>query len=330
MKIKIQHHIIFKIILYVIGAMLYFGQNVIAQTAWPSQKPIKLISVFPAGGAVDQVARILAPALQSELNQSIIVENISGASGIIGTAAMANSAADGYTFAIVFDTHGVNPSIKDKLPYDTIKDIAPVILIGTSPMVIMTSKNSGIKTFRQLADESKTKKKFNYGTTGVGSLAHLSMAKLSKDAGFDWNHIPYRGGAQLKQDIVGNQLQLATGSVFFAKSHIDNGDLIPLAVTTNTRARELPNVPTIDEQGFSGFNTSAWFAVLAPADTPPAIINAMNKAINKILKSEEVSNKLKVQGIDIVGGSPEKATSWIGKQIGFWGKFVIENNIKEN
>ena len=135
---------------------------------------------------------------------------------------------------------------------------------------------------------------------------------------------------KLKQDILGNQLQLATGSVFFAKSHFDNGDLIPLAVTTNTRARELPNVPTIDEQGFSGFNTSAWFAVLAPADTPPAIINVMNKAINKILKSEEVSNKLKVQGIDIVGGSPEKATSWIGKQIGFWGKFVIENNIKEN
>ena len=174
------------------------GSLVLAQStgvgAWPTQKPIRFIAVFPPGGSVDQVARVLAPALQAELKQNVIVENIGGASGVIGTSAMTRADADGYTFAVVFDTHGVNPSLKDKLPYDTIKDIAPVILVGTSPMVLVASKNSGITSFKQLVDMSKTGKQFSYGSIGIGSLGHLAMARLAKQAGFDWNHIPYRGG----------------------------------------------------------------------------------------------------------------------------------------
>ena len=146
---------------------------------WPTQKPIRLIAVFPAGGSVDQVARILAPALQAELKQSVIVENVGGASGVIGTAAMTRAEPDGYTFAVVFDTHGVNPSLKDKLPYDTIKDIAPVSLIGTSPMVLVASKASGIKTFKQLVEESKAGKKFSYGSIGIGSLGPVSYTHLT-------------------------------------------------------------------------------------------------------------------------------------------------------
>jgi tripartite-type tricarboxylate transporter receptor subunit TctC len=158
-----------------------------AQTAglgnWPSQKPIRLIAVFPPGGSVDQVARILAQELQTQLKQNVIVENIGGASGVIGTSAMTRSDPDGYTFAVVFDTHGVNPILKDKMPYDTIKDIAPVTLIGTSPMVLVASKNSGITSFKQLTEQSKTGKPFSYGSIGIGSLGHLSMARLAKQAG---------------------------------------------------------------------------------------------------------------------------------------------------
>ena len=153
--------------------------------SWPSQKPIRLIAVFPPGGSVDQVARVLAPALQAELKQNVIVENIGGASGVIGTSAMTRADPDGYTFAVVFDTHGVNPSLKDKLPYDTIKDIAPVILVGTSPMVLVASKNSGITSFKQLVEMSKAGKPFSYGSIGIGSLGHLAMARLAKQAGFD-------------------------------------------------------------------------------------------------------------------------------------------------
>ena len=304
-----------------------------AQTAgvgtWPSQKPIKLIAVFPAGGSVDQVARVLAQALQSELKQNVIVENIGGASGVIGTAALARADADGYTFAVVFDTHGVNPSLKDKLPYDTIKDIAPVILVGTSPMVLVASKNSGITSFKQLGDMSKAGKPFSYGSIGIGSLGHLSMARLAKQSGFDWNHIPYRGGGPLMQDSLGGQVQLAVGSEFLVKPHVDSGGVIPLVITTAKRTATMPNVPTVSESGYPGFSAPAWWAVIAPGKTSPAIIDAMNKALNKALKSPLVAEKFKSQGIEIVGGTPETARDFIGKQIGIWGKFVIENGIKE-
>ena len=317
------------------GALLLLGVSglTVAQTAgsgaWPTQKPIRFIAVFPPGGSVDQVARILAPALQAELKQNVIVENIGGASGVIGTAAMTRSDPDGYTFAVVFDTHGVNPSLKDKLPYDTIKDIAPVILVGTSPMVLVASKNSGITSFKQLAEMSKAGKPFSYGSIGIGSLGHLAMARLAKQAGFDWNHIPYRGGGPLMQDALGGQVQLAVGSEFLVKPHIDSGSVIPLVITTAKRSPALPNVPTIAESGFPGFSAPAWWAVLAPGKTPPAILDAMNKALNTALKSPALSEKLKSQGIEIVGGTPETAREFIGKQIGIWGKFVIENNIKE-
>jgi tripartite-type tricarboxylate transporter receptor subunit TctC len=303
----------------------------VAQTgsAWPTQKPIRLIAVFPPGGSVDQVARILAPALQAELKQNVIVENASGASGVIGTSAMTRSDPDGYTFAVVFDTHGVNPSLKDKLPYDTIKDIAPVILVGTSPMVLVASKKSGITSFKQLVEQSKAGKKFSYGSIGIGSLGHLAMARLAKQAGFDWNHIPYRGGGPLMQDVLGGQVELAVGSEFLVKPHIESGGVIPLVITTAKRSPALPNVPTVAESGFPGFNAPAWWAVIAPGKTPPAIVNAMNAAINKAMKTPAVADKFKAQGIEVVGGTPETLREWIGKQIATWGKFVIENNIKE-
>ena len=319
----------------ILFSLLLIGASGVAsaQTAgvgtWPTQKPIRLIAVFPPGGSVDQVARILAPTLQAELKQNVIVENIGGASGVIGTSAMTRSDPDGYTFAVVFDTHGVNPSLKDKLPYDTIKDIASVTLIGTSPMVLVASKKSGITSFKQLVDLSKAGKQFSYGSIGIGSLGHLAMARLAKQAGFDWNHIPYRGGGPLMQDALGGQVELAIGSEFLVKPHIESGSIIPLAVTTTKRAPGLPNVPTVAESGFPGFNAPAWWAVLAPGKTPPAIVNAMNAAITKALKTPAVADKFKAQGIEIVAGNPEALRDFIGKQIAVWGKFVIENNIKE-
>jgi tripartite-type tricarboxylate transporter receptor subunit TctC len=152
---------------------------------------------------------------------------------------------------------------------------------------------------------------------------------LAKQAGFDWNHIPYRGGGPLMQDVLGGQVELAVGSEFLVKPHIESGGVIPLVITTTKRSPELPNVPTIAESGFPGFNAPSWWAVLAPGKTPPAVINAMNQALNKVLKTPAIAAKFKAQGIDIVGGSPDTLREFIGKQIAIWGKFVIENNIKE-
>ena len=155
--------------------ILAMGQ-VFAADDWPNRKAIRLISVFPPGGSVDAVARVLAPALQAELKQTVIVENIGGASGVIGTNTLAHAEPDGYTFAVVFDTHGVNQALKDKMPYDTLKDIAQVTLIGTSPMLIAASKKSGITSFKELTQASKSGTPFNYGSIGTGRLGHLAMA----------------------------------------------------------------------------------------------------------------------------------------------------------
>ena len=296
---------------------------------WPNQKIIRLIAVFPAGGSVDQVARILAPALQNQLKQTVIVENIGGASGVIGTAALAKAAPDGYTFAVVFDTHGVNPSLKDKLPYDTVKDLTTINMIGTAPMVLSASKASGVASFKQLVEQSKAKKGTSYGSIGTGSLGHLAMAKLSHEAKFDWTHVPYRGGGPLMQDAIAGHVPLAVGSIFLEKPHIESGGVIPLVVTTKKRSPDLPNVPTIAESGFPNFDAPAWWAVIAPAKTPEVIVNRMNDAITKVLKTPEVSNKLKSQGIEIMGLGPKPAQEFVNKQITIWGKFVKDNQIKE-
>jgi tripartite-type tricarboxylate transporter receptor subunit TctC len=296
--------------------------------AWPAKQPIRLVAVFPAGGSVDQVARILAQPLQAQLGQSVIVDNKGGASGSIGTALVAQSPADGYTFAVVFDTHGVNPSLIANLGFDTRKDLEPIALIGTAPMVLATHAASEYKNFADVVGAAKAKKNVSYGTIGSGSLGHLAMALVGKSNGLEWQHIPYRGGGPLMTDAVAGHVPLSIGSVFLTKPHIDNGRMRPLAVTTSKRSPDLPNVPTMAESGISGFDAPAWWAILAPAKTPPEILKRMNEEVNKALKNPEIAKKLDAQGIDVVGGSPEIARSFIDKQIDIWGKVVREQGIK--
>ncbi|HQS33206.1 MAG: receptor [Polaromonas sp. 35-63-240] len=299
-----------------------------AAQAWPAKQPIKFIAVFPPGGSVDQVARILAQPLSQQLGQSIIVENKGGASGSIGTAAVAAAAPDGYTFGVVFDTHGVNPSLIPGLPFDTRKDLAPVILIGTSAMVLATYSGSEYKTFADVVAAAKAKKNVNYGSIGSGSLGHLAMALLGKSGNLDWQHVPYKGGGPLMTDAVAGHVPLSIGSVFVTKPHIDSGRLRPLAVTTSKRSPDLPNVPTVAESGFAGFDAPAWWAIIAPAKTPPDVLKRMNEELNKVLKNPDIAKKLSAQGIDIVGGTQESAGVFIDKQINIWAKVVKDNGIK--
>jgi tripartite-type tricarboxylate transporter receptor subunit TctC len=296
--------------------------------AWPSKQAIKFVAVFPPGGSVDQVARILQGPLQQQLGQSIIVENKGGASGSIGTAQVAAAPADGYTFAVVFDTHGVNPSLIPGLPFDTKKDLAPVSLIGTSPMVLATHVGSEYKTFADVVAAAKAKKNVSYGSIGSGSLGHVAMVLLGRNGGLDWQHIPYKGGGPLMNDAVAGHVPLSIGSVFVTKPHIDSKRMRPLVVTTSKRAPDLPDVPTVAESGFPGFEAPAWWAILAPAKTPPEIIKRMNEEVSKALKNPEVAKKLDLQGIDVVGGTPEAARVFIDKQIDIWAKVVKDNNIK--
>jgi tripartite-type tricarboxylate transporter receptor subunit TctC len=296
--------------------------------AWPTKQPIKMVAVFPPGGSVDQVARILAQQLSTQIGQSVIVENRGGASGAIGTAAVAQSAPDGYTFAVVFDTHGVNPALNPNLPFDTKKDLTPLVLVGTSPMVLATHVNSEYKTFKDVVDAAKAKKNVSFGSIGNGSLGHLAMALLGKDANMEMTHIPYKGGGPLMSDAISGHVPLSIASVFVTKPHIDSGRMRPLAVTSSKRAADLPNVPTIAENGYPGFEAPAWWAVLAPAKTPADVVKRMNEELNKALKNPEVAKKLDAQGIDIMGGTPAQASAFIDKQMTIWSKVVKDNGIK--
>ncbi len=296
--------------------------------AWPAKQPIKLVAVFPPGGSVDQVARILQPSLQQQLGQTVIVDNKGGASGAIGTAAVVSSPADGYTFAVVFDTHGVNPSLIPSLPFDTRKDLHAVALIGTSAMVIATNAASPYKTFADVVAAAKAGKNVSYGTIGSGSLGHLAMTLLAKSNNFEVTHVPYRGGGPLMNDAVAGHVPVSIASVFVTKPHIDSKRLRALVVTTDKRSAQLPDVPTLAESGYAGFNAPAWWAVLAPAKTPPEIVARMNEEINKALRNPDVATKLAAQGIVISTGTPAAAQTFIEGQIDTWAKVVKANNIK--
>jgi tripartite-type tricarboxylate transporter receptor subunit TctC len=296
--------------------------------AWPGKQPIKLVAVFPPGGSVDQVSRILAPALQAQLGQTVIVENKGGASGSIGAGQVAASPADGYTFAVVFDSHAVNPALQPNLPFDTRKDLATVAMLGTSPMVISTHADTPYKTFADVVAAVKANKNVSYGTIGNGSLGHLAVTLLAKGNGFDLTHVPYRGGGPLMQDAIAGHVPLSIGSIFVAKPHIDSKRLRPLVVTTDKRSPQLPDVPTLAESGYAGFNAPAWWAVLAPAKTPPEIVARMNAEINKAMQQPDVAAKLAAQGITVNLGTPAAGQAFIERQIDTWAQVVKANNIK--
>jgi tripartite-type tricarboxylate transporter receptor subunit TctC len=312
-----------------IAATLLLATAQCAQAqAWPTKQAIKLVAVFPPGGSVDQVARLLAQSLSQQIGQSIVVENKGGASGAIGTAAVAAAAPDGYTFAVVFDTHGVNPSLIPNMAFDSRKDLVPVVLIGTAPMVLATYAGSEFKTFADVVAAAKAKKGASYGTIGSGSLGHLAIELLGKSAGLDFQHIPYKGGGPLMNDAVAGHVPLAIGSVFLMKPHVDSKRMRPLVVTTSKRSPDLPDVPTLAESGFAGFDAPAWWAVLAPAKTPPEIIKRMNEEINKAMRMPDTAKRMDVQGIDVVGGTPEAARVFIERQMDVWAKVVKDNNIQ--
>lgn len=296
--------------------------------AWPTKQPIKLVAVFPPGGSVDQVARILSQPLQAQLNQTVIVENKGGASGSIGAAFVVQSPADGYTFAVVFDSHAVNPALIPGLPYDVKKDLAAISLIGTAAMTIATPATSEYKSFGDVVTALKANKSVSYGSIGNGSLAHLAMTLLGKSNNLAWQHVPYKGGGPMMQDAIGGHVPMVVGSVFVVKPHIDSGRVRALAVTTAKRSPELPNVPTLAELGYGQFEAPAWWAVLAPAKTPPEIIAKMNAAMNAVMQNPEVAKKLQAQGINVIGGTPETARVFIEKQVDIWGKVVKDYGIK--
>ncbi|MFZ9406002.1 MAG: tripartite tricarboxylate transporter substrate binding protein [Burkholderiaceae bacterium] len=299
-----------------------------AADAWPT-KPVRIIAPFPPGGTVDQLSRMLAPILSQSLGQPVLVENRPGAGGALGTGIAAKAAPDGHTFVMVFDTHAVNPSLMPSMPYDTRTDLAPIMLIAKGAMVLSAHNSQPIKTFGQMLTEARATPGYpNYGTIGAGSLAHLAITQLGSTAGFKPTHVAYKGGGPLIQDAIAGHVPVSIMSVALAAPHIRAGTLTALAVTTANRDPVLPNVPTIAEQGIAGFDATAWWGFLAPARTPPAILERMHAELMKALNDPTVRERMAAQGMNRVASSPQEFASFIEDQRSKWAKVVKDFNIK--
>jgi tripartite-type tricarboxylate transporter receptor subunit TctC len=297
------------------------------QPARPS-KPVKIIAVFPPGGSVDQVARILAAQLGQQMGQTFVVDNRGGASGSIGTQIVASSPPDGYTFGLVFDTHAVNPSLL-KLPFDTVKDLASVTLIGTSPMAIVAHPSQPYRDFRDVLAAAKKKPgEIAFGSIGTGSLGHLAMAQIGDLEHVSFTHVPYRGGGPLMTDAVGGQVPVAIGTVFLVNPHVRAGKLKALAVTSAKGSPQMPGVAPVADQGVPGFSALSWWGIVAPAGTPPVIVQRMHEEVAKALKTPAVAEKLTQQGMDIVGGGPRELDKFLRAEIDRWAEVVRAGKIK--
>ena len=296
-----------------------------AQAPWPT-KPVRIISPFPPGGSVDQVARVLAAQLTTQTGQQFIVENRTGASGSIGTQGVATAAPDGYTWGVVFDTHAVNPALMPGLPYDTLRDLTHVMLIGTSPMAIVAHKDQPFRDFRDVLAAARSQP-IAVGSIGTGSLGHLAIAQVAGITKTQFNHIPYKGGGPLMIDAVGGQVPLAIGTVFLVQPHVKGGKVKALAVTSAARSPQMPDVPTVAEQGVPGFAALAWWGFIGPAKVPPALVKQMHAQLAAALKDPAVRDKLSQQGMDISGASPEDTEKFLRGEMTRWAQVVRDNRI---
>ena len=316
-----------------VGALLAFSALAAAPMAgaqaYPA-KPIRIVVPFPPGGATDILARAVAQKLTDAWGQAVVVDNRPGAGGNIGSEIVAKAAPDGYTLEMgTVGTHAINASLYAKMPYDHVKDFAPVILVAGVPNVLVVNPSLPVSSVQDLIAYAKANPgKLNFASSGNGTSIHLAGELFKVMAGVQMTHIPYKGSAPALQDLIGGQVQLMFDNLPPSLPHIKAGKLRALAVTSATRSSALPDTPTIAESGLPGFEASSWFGVLAPAGTPPAIIARLNAEIGAWLASAEAKEKMLALGANIGGGSPEDFARHIAAETAKWQKVVKASGAK--
>ncbi len=310
-------------------ALTVFSALPASAQQWPT-KPVKFIVPFPPGGSVDPLARLLGAKLSESLGQQFVVENRPGASGSLGATVAARSPADGYTFLFVFDTHAVNPALIPDMPFNTEKDLAPVMLVGTAPMAIATNPNKPYKSFADVVAAAKAKPDtVTYGSVGSGSLGHLAVTLVQQPAGIKLVHVPYRGGGPMTQDALGGHVELAIGSVAVLANHIKAGSLRAVVQTGDRRSHVIPDVPTLAESGIPGFSAGAWWGIVAPTGTPEPIVQKIHAELVKAINLPDVKKTLtETLGMDVQASSPADLQKFLTSEMARWAKVVKENNIK--
>jgi tripartite-type tricarboxylate transporter receptor subunit TctC len=308
--------------------ILLFAVGSASAQEWPT-KVVKFVSPYPPGGSVDPLARLFAAKLGDSFKQQFIVENRTGASGIIGTDYVAKSAPDGYTWVFIFDTHAVHQALNPKLPFDPLKDFAPVMIVGTAPMAITTGAGKPYKSFKDVLAAAKANPdKLTIGNVGNGSLGHLATILLNQAAGIHLVPVPYKGGGPLSTDVMGGQIDFAMASTAAQAQHVRGGKMRALALTGDKRSHTMPDVPTLSELGVPWQGAYAFWGILAPAGTPRPIVDKLVAELNKVLKQPDVNKTLtETLGMDVAALGPEATQKWIAENMARWGKVVKDNNI---
>lgn len=296
---------------------------------WPA-KPVRLIVPFPAGGGTDAIAREVANTLTTTAGYTFVIENRPGSGGNLGVDAAAKAAPDGYTFVLGQTSNlAINPTLYSKLPYDPLKDLTPVGLVASAPLALVVGANSPYKTLADLIQAAKAKPgSINYATSGNGTVAHLTAELLQKEAGVQMTHVPYKGAAQGATDVIGGLVQVYVSSIPTLMGYIKNGKMRPIAVTSAKRADDLPQVPTVAESGYKGFEAVTWFGIAGPAKLPPEVVTKFNADINKALQDPKLRERLGGQGADVSGGSAEQFGQLIRSDLVRWAAIVKASGAK--
>jgi tripartite-type tricarboxylate transporter receptor subunit TctC len=292
-------------------------------------RPVKFVVPFPPAGGTDIYARVVANKLQEARKWIVVVDNRPGAGGNIGVDAVAKSPPDGYTMVIGQTSNlAIAPTLYAKLPYDPLKDLVPVVLLGSGPTAVVVRAESPFKTLKDLFDAARAKPaSITFASPGNGTVAHLTGVRLQKAAGVKLEHIPYKGSAGALPDLLGGSVDCYVASVPSVQSHLSSGKLRALAVTSLKRSPILPDVPAVSET-FPGFDAVTWFGVLMPAGTPAPVVATMNAAINEALKAPDVRSKIAAEGGDVLGGTADEFGKLIRSDIVTWGTVVRESGAR--
>jgi tripartite-type tricarboxylate transporter receptor subunit TctC len=311
-------------------ALAAFGAGAATAQDWPS-KPVRIVTGFAAGGIGDLGARLLADHITRSTGQQAVVENRTGAAGTLGMDAVAKAAPDGTTIGLALNGNLViNPFIQKSMPFDPLKDLVPVAMIGDAPQMIALSTDVPAKTFKEFQALAKAKPgTFSYGSAGPGSLPHLSMAEFAHMAGLDLVHVPYRGNAPAMTDLIAGRIQLASSSIGQFRPAMDAGKIRLLLTATQNRLSYLPDVPTSAEAGLPGYLMSVWIAVVAPAGTPAPILDRIHTLVGGMLKDETAKKSMSAAGLDVTPMSRAEFASFVKAEYSRWEKIVKDAGVEK-
>jgi tripartite-type tricarboxylate transporter receptor subunit TctC len=292
-------------------------------------KPVRLLVPFAPGGGTDITARTIAQGLTERLGHQFVADNRPGANGTIAVDILTKALPDGYTLSMISSSHSVNASLIRNLAYDLTRDVLPITQATTQPYALVVHPSVQAKSVKELVALAKAKPgQMNYGSSGTGGLSHLSGALFSQLAQVDIVHVPYKGGNPAMIDVIAGQIQMLYSTILQSQPHIKAGRLRPLAVTTATRSRAAPELPTMQEAGVRGYEVAGWYGVVAPLKTPQTIVERLNTAIVDILRQPETATRLAADGSEPVGSTPQQFGQHIRSEVAKWAKLTQQMNIR--